>query len=102
MTTNGAPLYSDVAIPPGETLAEELEFRDFPPGELAQRLGLPEETLMKIFAGEQPITPDIAAGLQTELWIAAEFWLNLEAHYRDTLAHIAAKQAQAQAASAGN
>ena len=48
MTTNGAPLYSNLAIPPGETLEEELEFRDFPPGEPAQSLGLSEETLMKI------------------------------------------------------
>lgn len=94
MTTSGAPLYSNMAIPPGETLAEELEFRDFPPDELAQRLRLSAETMAKIFTGEQPITAEIAAGLQEELWIASEFWLSLEAHYRETLARIAAQQAE--------
>ena len=92
MTTSSAPLFSDLAIPPGESLAEELEYRDLPPRELAAMLNLSDETMIGIFTGAHPITPEIAAGLQDVLWIPAEFWLNLEAHYRETLARIAANQ----------
>ena len=92
MTTSNAPLFSDLAIPPGESLAEELEYRDLPPRELAAMLNLSDETMIGIFTGAHPITPEIAAGLQDVLWMPAEFWLNLEAHYRETLARIAANQ----------
>ena len=60
--------------------------------ELAAMLNLSDETMIGIFTGAHPITPEIAAGLQDVLWIPAEFWLNLEAHYRETLARIAANQ----------
>ena len=92
MTTSNRNLFSNLAIPPGETLAEELEFRDIPPIEMADRLGLSGDVMFKIFTGEQVITPDIAAGLEKELGISAQLWLRLEARYRETLARIAANK----------
>ena len=94
MTTSSDFPFSDTAIPPGETLAEELEVRDIPPDEMATLLGLSAETMMSIFKGEQPITSEIAAGLEAALWIPAQFWLNLEFQYRGTLAYLTAKQAK--------
>ena len=92
MTTSSRRLFSNLAIPPGETLAEELEFRDIPPIAIAERLGWSGDLMFKIFTGEQAITPDIAAGLEQELGISAELWLNLEGRYRETLARIAANK----------
>ena len=92
MTTSSKELFSNLAIPPGETLDEELEYRDMRPRELAAMLQLSDEVMVGLFTGEHPITPEIAAGLEEVLGISAQIWLNLEAHYRETLARIAANQ----------
>ena len=92
MTTSSKELFSNLAIPPGETLDEELEYRDMRPRELAAMLQLSDEVMVGLFTGEHPITPGIAAGLEEVLGISAQIWLNLEAHYRETLARIAANQ----------
>ena len=92
MTTNNEPLYSNLAIPSGEMLAEEMEFRDMPLEYLATKLSLPAEIIDKIISGEQAITPAIADKLAEAFWIPAWYWINLEVHYRETLARIAANQ----------
>ena len=92
MTTSSKELFSNLAIPPGETLDEELDYRDMRPRELAAMLQLSDEVMVGLFTGEHPITPKIAAGLEEVLGISAQIWLNLEAHYRETLARIAANQ----------
>ena len=92
MTNSSKELFSNLAIPPGETLDEELEYRDMRPRELAAMLQLSDEVMVGLFTGEHPITPEIAAGLEEVLGISAQIWLNLEAHYRETLARIAANQ----------
>ncbi len=86
MTTSNEQLYSDWAIPPGEGLLEEIEFRGISPQELASSLGLRVEAVNELIVGERAITPDIAASLEITLGIPAQFWLNLEARYRATLA----------------
>ena len=45
MTTKTQRVYSDLAIPPGETLAEELEVRGMTQEELATRLGCPAQVV---------------------------------------------------------
>ena len=92
MTTSSQELFSNLAIPPGETLDEELEYRDLRPRELAAMLQLSDEVMVGLFTGEHPITPEIAAGLEEALGISAQIWLNPEAHYRETLARTAANQ----------
>ena len=86
MTTRNEQLYSDWAIPPGEGLLEEIEFRGISPQELASSLSLHVEAVKELIEGERAITPDIAARLEITLGISAQLWLNLEARYRTTLA----------------
>ncbi len=86
MTTKTPRVYSDLAIPPGETLAEELEVRGMTPRELAVLTNCPEQVIDQIIQGEKAITPDIALALGDALRIEAQFWTNLEADYQTTLA----------------
>ena len=85
-------MFSNLAIPPGEMLAEEMEYRAMPGAFLAGKLGQPESFVAKIITGEQAITPEIAEVLAGAFWIPAWYWLKLEARYRETLARIAANQ----------
>ena len=87
MTTSNEPLYSNLAIPPGEGLLEEIEFRGISPQELAATLGLSVDAMNEVITGDRAITPDIAVSLADALGISAQFWLNGEAHYRATIAH---------------
>ena len=86
MTTSNEPLYSDWAIPPGEGLLEEIEYRGIPRDQLAASLSLPVEAVDELISGERAITPDIAVSLEVTLGISAQLWLNLEARYRATIA----------------
>ena len=86
MTTSYETLYSNLAILPGEGLLEEIEFRGISPRELAASLRLPVEAVNELIGGDRAITPDIAASLESALGVSAQFWLNLEARYRTTLA----------------
>ena len=65
MTTSGEPIYSNLAIPPGEGLLEEIEFRGISPQELAATLGLSVDAMNEVITGDRAITPDIAASLET-------------------------------------
>ena len=86
MTTRGQRVYSDLAIPPGEILAEEIEARGMTQRELAARLGRPPQVVNEIIRGKKAITPDTAIGLCQVLGIEASYWMNLEADYQMTLA----------------
>lgn len=87
MMTSIQPPYSNLAIPPGEGLLEEIEFRGVSLQRLAAALGLSEVAVNEIISGDRAITSDIAVGLETALGISAQFWLNGEARYRVTLAY---------------
>ena len=86
MTTSGERIYSNLAIPPGETIAENIEVLGIPVDELAAALDMSEVAMNEIISGVRAITPDIVAGLESALGISAQFWLNGEADYRVTLA----------------
>ena len=88
MAINKTRALSDLAIPPGEMLEEELDVRGIRHEEMATALGLHLEALNEIFQGQMPITSKIAARLEAELGISSDFWTNLEADYRDTLERI--------------
>ena len=49
-------VWPDIAIPPGETLAEELEARGLSQSELARRMGRPVQTVNEIVRGRKTIT----------------------------------------------
>lgn len=83
-------LRSDLAIPPGELLAEELEARGMTQGELARRMGRPRQTVSGIVTGRKAITAETALQLERALGVAAQFWVGLEGRYRLALARNAA------------
>ena len=82
MSTNSPRPVSDLAIPPGEVLAEEIAARGMSQVELAARLGVPAATLEMIIRGESAVTDEIAAKLFQVLGIEASYWINLETDYR--------------------
>ena len=81
-------LRSNIAIPPGELLAEELEAREMTPLELASRLGWAVDVVEEILRGERPIRRETALGLEKALGSKAQIWLNLESGYQATKAKI--------------
>ena len=71
MTTNNPRRFSDLPIPPGENLAEELEARGMTTQELASALGVSEQSVAEIIRGERPITDETASGLEKAIGVRA-------------------------------
>lgn len=85
--------YPDVAIFPGEYLAEEIKAREISQKELARRIGRPANAINEIINGKKTITAETALqfeGVMPE--IPARFWLNLETDYQLTKALIKQRQ----------
>ena len=82
----------DYAVAPGETLAEVMTSLDMNQKELAKRLELSEQTLIRIFKGVQPISYATANRLELVTRVPARFWNNLEAEYREQLAKVEERQ----------
>lgn len=82
MSVNDPRPVSDLAIPPGEVLAEEIAVRGISPAELAGLLGVTAPALDTIITGEAAVADEIAAKLHEALGIEASYWMNLEADYR--------------------
>jgi HTH-type transcriptional regulator / antitoxin HigA len=75
--------YPDIAIPPGEYLAEEIQARGMSQKELAKRMGRPLNAINEIINGKKPITAETALQLKEAIpKIPARFWLNLETDYQ--------------------
>ena len=87
MTIKPARVFSDLPIPPGEVLAEEIAARGISLPELAARIGRPLWVVDEIVRGEQGIDLDTAIALSEVVdGIDADFWTGLEARYRMALA----------------
>lgn len=81
--------YPDVAIHPGEYLAEEIEARGISQKELARRMERPLNAINEIINGKKAITAETALQLEEVIpEISARFWLNLETDYQLTRALI--------------
>ena len=81
--------YPDVAIAPGEYLAEEIDARGISQKDLAQRMGRPLNAINEIVNGKKAITAETALQLEEVMpEIPARFWLNLETDYQLTKAVI--------------
>ncbi len=83
------PTYSDMAIPPGEVLAEELEARSMTQRQLAEEMGRSAQVINEIIKGKKSITPATALQLEDALGPSAEFWMGLQTTYGLTLARAA-------------
>ena len=86
MRTETTRAFSDMPIPPGDVLGEEIAERGMTQKELAARLGKPAQAINEIINGKKAITPDTAIGLGKVLGISPHFWNSLEADYRMALA----------------
>ena len=84
-------MFSDLAIPPGEVLEEELEVRGITQEELAAKMGCSPQVIDEVIRAEKAITPEIASALGKALGGDPQFWTNFEEHYQMTLEHIRAK-----------
>lgn len=93
MTTKPSRVYSDLPIPPGEILAEEIAARGMTQRELAARVVRPPQVINEIIRGKKAITPDTAIALGKVLGGDPQFWTNLEANYQMTLARQREKNA---------
>jgi HTH-type transcriptional regulator/antitoxin HigA len=81
--------YADIAIPPGEYLAEEIQERGISQKELSRRMGRPLNAINEIINGKKVITAETALQLEDVMpEIPARFWLNLEADFQLTRALI--------------
>lgn len=81
-------VWPDVAIPPGETLAEELDARGLAVADFATSAGLARRTVSEILAGRRSITVETAIRLEAGLGVEASFWMNLQTDYDLTLARL--------------
>ncbi len=95
MTTKTPRVFSDLPIPPGEVLAEELEARGMTQRELAARLNRPPQVINEIIRGKKAITSDTAIALGKVLGGDPQFWTNLQADYQLALARERERKAQA-------
>ena len=76
--------HSDLAIPPGEYLAEVMDELGLDRAEIAQKTELPDVVVDRILNGTEPITRPIAAQLKSVTDIPSNIWLGLETEYRRT------------------
>lgn len=84
---------SDLAIHPGEMLAEEIEARGMTQKALAQAMGRPPQLVNEIVHGKKTITADTALQLERALDIPAYLWLAKQSRYDLVLARRNAERA---------
>jgi addiction module HigA family antidote len=84
--------WPDVAIPPGEVLAEELAARGLTQSRLARLMRRPLQAINEIVRGRKRITGATALGLADALGTSAEFWIRLEADYELNKARLARRR----------
>jgi HTH-type transcriptional regulator / antitoxin HigA len=80
--------WTDLAISPGELLAETLDSLGLTQAELARRTGRPVQAINEIVKGAKEITPETALQLERVLGVPAHIWTRLEADYRQDLARL--------------
>jgi HTH-type transcriptional regulator / antitoxin HigA len=78
----------DYAVVPGETLKEIISALGMTSVDLARRSQLTQQSLNRIYKGEQPISYDTAIRLEYITGMPAKFWINLESNYRQNLLRI--------------
>lgn len=76
---------SYIAVPPGETIKEQLELHGMNIVEFAERIGFSEKQARLLVRGEMNLTNDIAHRLEAVFGISSMFWKNLESIYRENI-----------------
>lgn len=73
------------AIHPGEDIKEFAEFKGWSNRELAQRMGVHENTVSKLVKGEDRISTDLAKKLARVFNMKSSFFMNLQTLYDESL-----------------
>ena len=73
--------WPDVAIPPGETLAEELAARNLSQKALALKMRRPVQVVNEIVLGKRGISADTALRLARFFGTSEQLWLNLQSRH---------------------
>jgi HTH-type transcriptional regulator / antitoxin HigA len=76
----------DWISPPGDTIADLIEEREWTQVDLAKRLGFTKKHVSQLINGKAPITEETALKLESVLGSTVGFWLSREAQYRAKLA----------------
>ena len=92
MTEQEQTFSPDWVSPPGDTILDMMEERDWSQVELARRLGFSPKHLNQLIKGKASLTDDTALRLERVLGSTANFWLNREARYRERLARLNVKE----------
>jgi len=92
MTSNAEKFTPDWASPPGDTILDLIEDRDWSQAELANRLGFSPKHLNQLIKGKVSLTYDAALKLERVLGSTASFWMSRESKYRQQLARLEAHQ----------
>lgn len=85
----------DWASPPGDTILDLIEERDWSQVELANRLGFSTKHLNQLVKGKVALTYETALKLERVLGTAAEFWMNREFQFRQQLSRLEAEKTYA-------
>lgn len=80
-----------IAVAPGATIREQLEFRGMPQKEFAIRMGMSEKHISHLINGKVELTPEVAIRLEYVLGVPSSFWMKLEANYREQLSRVEAE-----------
>jgi len=72
-----------IAVHPGSTLLDELNFLGLTQIELSKKIGYTVQTVNRIIKGREPITTEISLALERVFGghPSAQFWLNMQADY---------------------
>lgn len=95
MTDLAAPFAPDWVSPPGDTILDIIEERDWTQAELAQRLGFSPKHVNQLIKGKAPLTEETAIRLERVLGSTVGFWLAREARYRERCARLEAAEKHA-------
>lgn len=77
-----------IAIIPGDTIRDNMEFLGMNQKELATRLDISEKHMSHILNGNSPITYETALKLESVIGPSAQFWMNLESNFQLTKARL--------------
>ncbi len=95
-TTKRYPHEPDYIVAPGEILQDAIDALGMTQADLAKRTGLSKKTVNQIMQGREPLSHVTALRLERVVGVAARFWNNLEAAYRERLARRAETAALSQ------
>ncbi|MDL2272614.1 helix-turn-helix domain-containing protein, partial [Desulfovibrio sp. OttesenSCG-928-I05] len=82
-TKNHSSYEPDYAIPAGESVKEYMESMGITQKEFAIRLGMTEQSLIRMYSGKQPLTYETANRLEKVTGVSANFWNKREQIYRE-------------------